>query len=423
MVITNSETLKSSKLKILFINIRSLRRKLDQILLLCTTMNLDVLILNETWLYSDEEPYFKMPGFHDVFNSRNDGVGGGCAIYVRNGIEFLLVEKYTSLNAILIEIQGFETKLRLLTFYKPPREDPHSILNFLESVLAKHENLICCCDANINLLDPTSKNTEDYVDLLTAYGCSIFNNVHQNSATRQSGESSTIIDHIFGNANVEVDLTISDCSLSDHKILFSEISFKPKKRDAVMKTFKKTNKSMFLDLVSHGVDLLLDEESLVSIEKLIYLIQTCKEASTVIQTRKVLTNSENWITLAILEKIKDREKYYKLVKRNPSGASRSGVPWKSLFESTSKQVKEMVQIAKKSHFESKFQEAGSNSRKLWKTINSEILGEKKLSSISTIVAEDGTVFDNPKDISNFLSISLKSAKEIPIFSHRELQTS
>lgn len=216
----------SRNLSLLFLNIRSLKNKLDDLKILASNNPTDVIILNETWLKSNEEIFYKIPGYNAFFNSRDEGTGGGCAIYVKEGISIKSIKKFTDYNSIIVEL-SFNTRnnINIITTYRPPREDCRQCLLFLENTLLVHPNSICMCDSNINLLQSANDNTIHLTDLLAAYGFTIYNNIDLLSATRKTSSTATIIDHAFSNSTMELQqLSLQDCSFSDHKILLLQLS-------------------------------------------------------------------------------------------------------------------------------------------------------------------------------------------------------
>lgn len=80
--------LKSRNFKICFLNICSMRRKMNDSKILCCTKNPDILALNETWLYSNETKFFNIKGYQPIYNCRNENRGGGSAVFIRNNIKF-----------------------------------------------------------------------------------------------------------------------------------------------------------------------------------------------------------------------------------------------------------------------------------------------------------------------------------------------
>lgn len=69
------EQLNVKKLKIVFLNIRSIRSKLDELKLLCRNSNADIVVVNEIWITTNEAPFFNIEGYTEVLNCRDDTEG------------------------------------------------------------------------------------------------------------------------------------------------------------------------------------------------------------------------------------------------------------------------------------------------------------------------------------------------------------
>ena len=86
----------SSKLKLAHINIRSCRNKEVEISLFLKENDIDILLLNETWLKSN----FKLdiPNYNITRNDRPRRRGRGVAILVRNDIKFDIIYTCSTIN-------------------------------------------------------------------------------------------------------------------------------------------------------------------------------------------------------------------------------------------------------------------------------------------------------------------------------------
>lgn len=108
------------KLKIVFLNIRSVRNKLDELKLLCSSSKADIVIVNEIWISTLEAPFFKIGGYSEILNCRDHREGGGTAMYISNNIDFNIREQSSNFNTTVAEVLGFGEKFHLMTFYRPP---------------------------------------------------------------------------------------------------------------------------------------------------------------------------------------------------------------------------------------------------------------------------------------------------------------
>jgi len=87
-------SLPSKGLKIMHLNVRSLRNKLDHIRILLVKHSIDILTLTETWLYKTwHDIGLAVPGYNIFRKDRKSNIqsrscaGGGVIIYVLDGLE------------------------------------------------------------------------------------------------------------------------------------------------------------------------------------------------------------------------------------------------------------------------------------------------------------------------------------------------
>jgi exonuclease III len=88
----NNIKVNTNHLKILYMNVRSIRNKFDEIqaLLACIEseirQGIDVVIMTESWLNRDEVNFFNISDY-DAYHSLRDGRGyGGISVYVKKHI-------------------------------------------------------------------------------------------------------------------------------------------------------------------------------------------------------------------------------------------------------------------------------------------------------------------------------------------------
>lgn len=89
----------NKRLKILHLNIRSLRNKLQYLEAIlnedgCDT---DLIAITETWLYKNETEYMNIENYNAIFKCREDSRGGGLAIYIKQNLKYLQRNKYAKL--------------------------------------------------------------------------------------------------------------------------------------------------------------------------------------------------------------------------------------------------------------------------------------------------------------------------------------
>lgn len=76
-----------------------------------------VVCVQETWLKPSLD--FVLPGYVSVRKDRQDRVGGGCATFIRAGVEFRVVSVESSLEVLVVEIWSNTGRFSLINFYNP----------------------------------------------------------------------------------------------------------------------------------------------------------------------------------------------------------------------------------------------------------------------------------------------------------------
>jgi len=74
-------------LNILYINIRSLVKKLEELQNIISIIDVDLVIVTESWLREELAPYYNIPGFEAMHTCRKDKRGGGISIFAKHNIE------------------------------------------------------------------------------------------------------------------------------------------------------------------------------------------------------------------------------------------------------------------------------------------------------------------------------------------------
>ena len=153
----------NSGLSIMHLNIQSLKPKTN--ILEVEAQPYDILVFTETWLCpntNDEEiiiPNFSAP----VRCDRVGRIGGGVAIYVRDGITFKPRRDLgiNGLEALWIELQINKRKILLGGFYRPPSSNAN-YWNLIEQSIDQafnesNDNIVITGDFNIDVNVPNNK--------------------------------------------------------------------------------------------------------------------------------------------------------------------------------------------------------------------------------------------------------------------------
>lgn len=386
-----------SDINLLYLNIRSIRKKMDEIQALVLRKNCDIIVLNEIWIKSNEAPYYNLNNFTPIFNCRDHSEGGGCAIFVRNNIPFNIVNIIEEFNIIVIEVVLNKKSYKIATAYRPPSTRPSEFCESLRKYVLLNSEVFFIGDINLNILEPNLQ-VKRYMDLVISSGFQFLNSTNP---TRMVSNCCTLIDHILSNfhqGGVNCNILLEDTPISDHKMLTVNIGL-PKiiKSALIEKEFKRLNRAMFYQKVESKLSTLTE----INIENLVTIISQSKDEATTVMKKKIREEAKNWITPDILKVMKQRDKMFHKAKLFPNRIAASGRTWNEIYTQLSKQVTLMVRQAKQESLESKLSATGQDSRKLWRALNEEISGGQRcIGRIETITDMSGAEIKGDVPISN-----------------------
>ena len=84
------------KLKVVSVNARSIMNKLDELQCIAVEENPDIICITETWAHKDiTYAGLNQEGYNLVQNDREDMKGGGCIIYIRGNLHYVICEELT----------------------------------------------------------------------------------------------------------------------------------------------------------------------------------------------------------------------------------------------------------------------------------------------------------------------------------------
>lgn len=384
-------------LNILYINIRSLRNKINDIELLLVNQNIDMLLLSETWLHNNEKDNFFMNGYHMIHNCRDSGGGGGIAIYLKNTIDYNIKESINQENNQILIINIPNKNINFGIIYRPPSTNISKFINFFDSILHKYKNTLFVGDININLLNDNNF-IKSYKNMLISNGFNILNDLNQPTRVDNIRNTTTIIDHIISDCIKDIQIILDDYAYSDHKIINLKIKNFFKKHKNIIQNYEITNinfNNVILNLNNKLKDL---NQSLISFETLSKLISNEILANTSKKNVKYCQNfKEGWFTKELLKIINERNKLYKIYKKNSTNEF-----LKQKLYDLKRKVRNMVHFNKKKYFENKFKSAEGNSKKIWNIIN-QLINSKKVNTKFSLINELGNKITNEYEQSNMFN--------------------
>lgn len=350
----------------MYFNIRSLKKKnkLENIIMyLQKHKRPDFLFLTETWLKNTDTKYFKIMGYQGLHNCRNTR-GGGVAVYVKEGLQFELLDAPVIEKCNIVGIKLANFKYKFLCLYRSPKNNMSTYLAELNKLLENYQNTVIIGDMNINVLK-SSRICKKYLDIIALNSYQIKNceqkkiEITRRNKTRSKG---SLIDHVIAPNNLLCSMKTKDVSISDHKMLDIKFTLKQKLKLKSTKLQKqKTDYYKFKQTLTEKLSRPVD-----SYGSLIDIIMDAKIASTVMSTVK--TYNIPWFNNSIYKTMKERDKAYRKMKTSPENPD-----FKKQFKKLRNQVTKLIRKSKTDISSRRLQAAGNNMKKTWKVIN-ELMG-------------------------------------------------
>ena len=354
-------------------NARSILKKFDELCVLQSTLQPNIIVITESWLKSDiDSSLLNLNSFLLFRDDRRGRVGGGVCVWCRDFLcpELLPLPKHPFFDCVMI----FCRKLHvvLVSLYLPPcmsASDTVSVYSYicdaLESHLLSHpdSSIVICGDFN----DFNTSSLEVNFDLKNIV----------NTATR----GNNILDKVFVPANNT--LIFDDCkvlpplSTSDHNcvflscttgdVFFTSCFVHDFRRSYVDKFVRALANTSFLDMYRANT---IDEKVVIFYEK----FHACRA---LIPTKTVMLSSRDkpWMTPYLKCLINDRWHAFRVKNF-------------TLYNHFKVKIKDEIRKAK-SRWAAKCIESSRNS---WRAVN-ELRGTKSKPSLSSIVTKFSSCYD------------------------------
>ena len=366
-------------------------------------INVDVIIISETWLNDELCIFYNLNGFQSFFSNRYDRRGGGIAVYVRNGIKCNLLSKCSDIfYGLWLEIIDFSfefKKFYIGAYYRPPNSNKNKFLDNLEINLSKYSNFKCCLAGDFNI-DILNDGSNEYKQILDSYNFKIVNN----NITRNC--SGSIIDHFsinyyykFKTENITIDNDISDHNLIIHNIYINRCKHNINIIDKCTINYNEVNLSITKKLDNIFTSTLPDDVNILYN----YYEKTIKDSlitHTNIKQIKIREKELNckWMTKEIIILIKYK---HNLIKRYKY--SNSNLNLQTKISVISKKIIKLKKVAKMQYYLQLFEKSKYNKKETWQNIKKILSMKNKNKSIVSIYDKNKTVNTDNKFIVNTLN--------------------
>ena len=367
-----------SALRVLFLNIRSLRNKLNDILLLTQQLNApDIVCVNETWLdatVSDQE--IALTGYSVTRRDRSGGVGGGVCIYWKSCLPVKPRDDITTdgVESCWCEVACRPRSCLVGTIYRPPSEPVgywDKLDEHLCAALRPQPNAIVCGDFNVNI-DLSARDPQYHYlsDLLNSYA--LHHGVNKSTRFSSTGQDSTL-DLILNNFDPSTTAKIIPVAFSDHAAVASDFHLiVPRGSDTtrLYRNYHRINHDHFRrDLTQKNLCSITGNPSAMWTEWSSRFIEVLDVHAPLQSNHRTKKPSVPWI---------DRQLLYLLHKRN-----RLHRKWLSAktqetyaeFSTAGRAATSYNRTRKQEFYNSKFQQCTGNARETWKIIK-ELTGKQ-----------------------------------------------
>ena len=221
------------KFSIALLNINGLTNKFEDIQFVLIEQIVDIFIINETKLDSNDDESRFLSAYYNTFRRDRDVItrGGGLIVYIKKSIPISNVSINTSCESISLQFKVEDQLFGLIACYRPPHYDNES--SFFESLAKSIDQFessvvdtFVVGDLNFDLFCPIK--SKRLLDFTNTYG--LFNTIKQGTRPNKNTCHVSLLDVIlcFNLINLmkSIVLPYSD---SDHHFTISIFNFKSSK--------------------------------------------------------------------------------------------------------------------------------------------------------------------------------------------------
>lgn len=215
----NTNNKNSIGLRVFHINIRSLSRYFQELIVLLPDINPDFLFLTEVDVKEEQLLLFKIKGFHMYSNLRLEGKGGGIICFAKEKYTcFVQRSKLAECESLILDcnINNVGT-VKLICVYRTPNMSKRKFLDNLETFFEQNRNgiKIYLGDINIDILK-TGKIVDDYLDLMAKFNYGMVVKHYTREVVKKSKLVKSCLDHIFINGLDSYEGGVIRLALADH---------------------------------------------------------------------------------------------------------------------------------------------------------------------------------------------------------------
>lgn len=392
------------------LNARSIVNKTAELEHILLSRKPDLVVITESWLHPSINDSEIIPPNYNILRNDRASRGGGVAIVIRSGIQYVRLDDIENNESVWCTIQVNNMRVIVGGIYRLPNAD----ITFLEDIkdylllhVKNHNKIILAGDFNLAHIDwrtlhagsSEGESSEELLDI--AFTFDLDQLVHE--PTRLQGSSQSILDLVLVSHDFSENSTTDVCDgISDHKMVVVSLplsmTYRNSKRTVPVYDFLNADDVSILDHLELSLDSFrqLSETQNVCINDLWNLfkkiIEDCKK--------------NPWITREIIHIGRKISRLRKNIKRNPSLTN------KELLCKLNQTHKEMVSSAKSTYYSYTLPNFMSSSpKKFWRylqpkrKISNNFLIHGNFTQEASLIAEALN--------SNFVSVFTSDNRSLP----------
>lgn len=338
-------------------------------------MNPAFIALSETRVTAEiEDCEVNVPGYSMIRCDAENRNTGGVVLYVRDDIkyEIVLVKKLES-NCWCAAIEVKDNLYRgvIMVIYHSPSASHGDFVRFLEDIIEEliiRGECIVIGDFNIDIMLDSF-----YTRKLQTTMLSLGMKQYVNKPTRITKDSKTIIDLIYANNKIEVQV-IHEPKITDHAWLKVELNASKidnKYREFSARNFKEFNVEEFIKLVENNLEKSQDMDVSVRAKKLVDNIVDALDATAPKKKFRIpkIWEGKKWFSDEIREAAAKRDEAYSKALYDDMDEN-----WLQ-FKIERNAVVKLIRTKKKEYYENMIDHNKGNPTSMWKTLKEIIRGE------------------------------------------------
>lgn len=307
----------NKQIKIFHMNIRSISRNFNDLLVLLAELRctVDVIILTECWL-SKISNIPSIPEYNSYFSTVNKNQNDGVVIYVKNNLKCLV--EYPTLSEGTCLVCKFENDLAVVAIYRSPSYATTDIfvnsLNLILSNLATVKTVAVLGDINIDILQGNSFSAaaDDYLNMLASLGylSKHFIPTH----------GKTCYDHVMLKSQLSSKTFVINSTVTDHfsTLICIHLSLPRVKHTAHKKCIDFESALNDLRQIDFSDFSLIHDPNVYADLLISKLSATIENNTTTKNTPRRKRTLKPWISIGLLKCIRNRDKLHQKVQTDPT---------------------------------------------------------------------------------------------------------